>query len=133
MSNEFTRSQHYDVAIQRSHRLGEETVNRTCYQMWAALADRLGMDQDGSKTSKLVIYRSFLTTGFGPSHSDRSRDSQGTLNRGRSGSRSRSSFRGRSNSGSRDRFHRPGPSRRRSPDRDGPRYPPKRGRGSNRW
>ena len=132
MSNEFSRSQHYDVVMQRSQRLGEETLNRTCYHMWAALADRLGMDQSGS-TSKLVTYRSFLTTGFGPSHSDRSRDSHGSLNRGRSGSRTRSSFRGRSNSGSRDRFQRPGPSRRRSPDRDGPRYPPKRGRGPQRW
>ena len=132
VSNDFTRSQHHDVMIQRSHRLGEETLNRTCYQMWSALADRLGMDHDGS-TSKLSTYRSFLTTGFGPSHSDRSRDSQGALNRGRSGSRVRGSQRGRSNSGSRDRNQRPGPSRRRSPDRDGPRYPPKRGRGMNRW
>ena len=131
MSNEFTRSQHFDVVFQRSQRLGEETLNRTCYQMWSALADRLGMDRSG-KNSKLVIYRSFLTTGFGPSHSDRSRDSQGTLNRGRSGSRARGSHRGRSNSGSRDRFQ-PGPSRRRSPDRDGPRYPAKRGRGVDRW
>lgn len=131
MSNEFTRSQHFDVVFQRSQRLGEETLNRTCYQMWSALADRLGMDRSG-KNSKLVIYRSFLTTGFGPSHSDRSRDSQGTLNRGRSGSRARGSYRGRSNSGSRDRFQ-PGPSRRRSPDRDGPHYPAKRGRGVDRW
>ena len=128
VANDFTKGQAGEVALQRAQHIGSETINRLCYSMWAKHAERLGMGhRRGSE--RLRTYRNFLTTGFGTSHRDRSRDERGGLNRGRSGSRSRSSSRGRSASGSRD-YDRPGPSRRRSPDRDTFRTPAKRGRGS---
>ena len=105
---------------QRARSLGEETLNRTSYAMWAKHADRLGMTNSGA--DRLRIYRSFLTTGFGPTNRDRSRDARGSLNRGRSGSRSTS--RGRSGSG---------PYRRqRSPDSGADSRYAKRGRSSHR-
>ena len=115
--------------MQRSVSLGETLMNRTCYSMWARHAERLGMDRN---SNRLSTYRSFMTTGFGGPRTSRSRDAQGGLVRGRSGSRGRSSRRERSTS-SHTRDSQPGPSRRRSHDRsDSDHNPPKRGRSSHR-
>ena len=117
--------------MERSIAIGETVLNRVCYSMWSEHVGRLGNDRIIQNCLK--TYRNFLTTGFGTSAPARSRDrSRGRLQRGHSGGRIRSNSRGRSQS--RDWNPRPGPSRRRSPDRSDSehRQPSKRGRSSSR-
>lgn len=119
VSQDFSHGQNFEVVQQRAQSLGEETLNRTSYAMWGKHADRLGMTNSGA--DRLRIYRSFLTTGFGPTGRDRSRNAHGSLNRGRSGSRSTS--RGRASGSFR---------RRRSPESGSDSRYAKRGRSSHR-
>ena len=58
LSDDFTKNQLPDVALQREQSWGHRVINRACYQQWRALCCRLGMTS--TSAAQLKTLRSWM-------------------------------------------------------------------------